>query len=239
MKIGFCADNKEQIQYYIDIINHQKLTLRGDIVKIYTPEQLLFDVEENFFDSDILITDIYYEGVSYNGISVVKKINEAYPLCQVIYSSKFVEYIDYTYETEYVYFIQKKNLPKLLGKALQKAREKYQLASHVDIFEFYSNGIKRYVKICDIYYIERNDRRVNIYTPTEIYQTSLSIKQICDKLDGSNIVRISGSTAVNVEHIQSYNMLYLNLENSNRRLEISPRYNEKTNEVYEKYWKNK
>ena len=114
-------------------------------------------------------------------IDISKIINEKYPLCQIIYSSVYVEYVDYTYESNYVYFIQKKNLGKLLGKALSKARSKYEQEAREKTFEFYSGRVKRYIHLKDIYYLEKNDRVVDVVTldiclsPSELEDEPLPI----------------------------------------------------------------
>ncbi|MCR4846948.1 MAG: LytTR family transcriptional regulator [Eubacterium sp.] len=235
MRIGLCADKKDDLQKYVDIINEQRLVTRKDTIKIFTPHQLLFDVEEGYFDIEILITDITFDGLSFSGIDISKIINEKYPLCQIIYSSVYVEYVDYTYESNYVYFIQKKNLGKLLGKALTKARSMYEQEAREKTFEFYSGRVKRYIHLKDIYYLEKNDRVVDVVTLDKIYKTTLSIKQACEKLKNSNIVRANGSIAVNVSHIKNYSGSYLIVEDLGKRIEVSPKYSEELSDTYISY----
>ena len=201
MRIGLCADKKDDLQKYVDIINEQRLVTRKDTIKIFTPHQLLFDVEEGYFDIEILITDITFDGLSFSGIDISKIINEKYPLCQIIYSSVYVEYVDYTYESNYVYFIQK----------------------------------KKYIHLKDIYYLEKNDRVVDVVTLDKIYKTTLSIKQACEKLKNSNIVRANGSIAVNVSHIKNYSGSYLIVEDLGKRIEVSPKYSEELSDTYISY----
>ena len=135
----------------------------------------------------------------------------------------------------YVYFIQKKNLGKLLGKALSKARSKYEQEAREKTFEFYSGRVKRYIHLKDIYYLEKNDRVVDVVTLDKIYKTTLSIKQACEKLKNSNIVRANGSIAVNVSHIKNYSGSYLIVEDLGKRIEVSPKYSEELSDTYISY----
>lgn len=68
---------------------------------------------------DIIFMDIELGDGS--GIQLSQKINQLYPLSQIVYITAYPEYSSEVYESEHVWFIDKQKLDTFLPLALNKA----------------------------------------------------------------------------------------------------------------------
>lgn len=202
MKIGICDDEKEQGLKTKSVVDACVGNMNDCRVLLYDPHNLDFDLDANQFDCDLLVTDIQFENCDFDGIDLVRKINEKTPNCKVIFLSNFLEYGPEVYETEHVWFVWKKNMKILLRKAIEKAllQETDEIKS--DTVEFFSEGKKTYVRQKDILYVERSDRHIEIVTNLNAYTCGLSLTEITEQLNDC-FVRATGGCIVNLEYVRS------------------------------------
>lgn len=198
MKIVICDDEKQDAAKSKELLDGY----RGiDDIKVYTPNQILFDIEEDFFDADIAILDIEYHK-EINGIDVGHLINEKYPACQIIYLTKVTDYASDVYETEHVYFVTKQNQDKTLYRAIDKAMELHENEQNYKHLEIYANKKKRILQQKVITYIEKVGRKTIIHTGEESYETYEALSNLMRALS-EDFSRTHGSYIVNLRFVET------------------------------------
>ena len=199
MRLGICDDERRDIQKVIKYLKQMSLIYSCDI-KIYEPNALLLDVEEGVFNCDILIMDVAFKSLDIDGITLAIKINQALPVCEIIYLTNMIEYATLVYETKHCYFILKKDMEDVLERAVKKALDSYQNREDKGFLTILCEGHKVYINEKDILYIEREGRRVNIVTngrKSNCYQSLNRLQEILDK----SIIRVHGGYMVNLKNV--------------------------------------
>lgn len=198
MKIVICDDEREDA----DISKGLLAGYRGiNDIKIYTPDEMLFDIEEDFLEADIAILDIEYHK-DINGIDIGHLINKKYPACQVIYLTKITDYASDVYETEHVYFVTKQNQDITLYRAVNKAMDVYQSEQDYKHLEIFANKKKRVLQQRSILYIERIERKTFVHIKGEKFETYQSLSNFVKRLS-DDFVRCHGSYIVNLRFVES------------------------------------
>lgn len=245
MKIGICDDERTEVLKIRKIV--EKCELFEEAVEIieYNPSSLLTDVEENFFDCQILITDIYYGGYKFNeeeydGVEVAKLINRKYPLCKVIFMSQFADFTEYVYEADHIYFVQKKNIGSFLVKALEKAVRTYREDAKENVIEFFSSGKKTWVKLKDILSVEKDGRNIKILTENGSFSNIKTLKQFISSEDISDepIERCNSSSLANIRHVKNCTNTHCILDNG-LEYDITETYRESFMKAYLRWWKDR
>ena len=241
MKIGICDDNSEEIVKVRKLIEETKFLDDELLIEEYNPDSLLMDITEEFFDCQILITDIYFgekrvDGKSYDGVDMSKIINEKYPHCKIIFISQYMDFTEYVYQADHIYFILKKNMEHFLGEALKKAVKAYNDDAREKFIDFFHKSKRTWVKLRDIFSIEKVDRNIKIMTDKEDYICIKSLKKIADEVQDEPIVRCNNATLVNLRHVKTISSRKIVLENDNE-YEISDTYGDSVKKAYLKWWK--
>ena len=243
MKIGICDDEKSMIQKVRKVVEATGMfDEKFDIVE-YDPEGLLFDISENYFDCQILITDIYFdnckwEGKPLDGVEMAEILNKHYPFCKIIFLSQYSGFTEKVYETDHIYFILKKNIDKFLPNALKKALITYKQDSKDAVLEFFSQGKKTWIKIRDIISVEKYERNIKIITTGESYISIKTLKQFLEDVADEPIVRCNSSALINLRYIKKLSGGSLTLSNDSQ-YEISDTYSDLVKRGYLRWWKNR
>ncbi len=243
MKVGICDDEKNMIKKVRKIVEESGLfDDELDIVE-YNPESMFFDISENYFDCQILITDIYFGGSKWNdksfdGVDMAGILNKKYPLCKIIFMSQYMVFAEKVYETDHIYFILKKNMEKFLPNALKKALITYREDAKDTILEFFSQGKKTFIKLRDIVSVEKNDRNIKILTNDESYDSIKTLKQFLDDITEEPIVRCNSSSLVNIRYIKKFSLNSLVLTND-KIYDIGETYKDDVKKSYLRWWKNR
>ena len=232
MRLIICDDDIKDAKNAEDILNTLSV-LKDYEIKIQSPQDVNLAVDEDLLKCDILVMDIQYEGESFDGIELTKKINEKLPTCQIIYLSNILDFAPMVYDTNHCYFVLKENMDIMLPRAIAKAVESYNTMSN-DIIEFLSNGHKVYTSQSEIMYIERDDRVLNIHTLKKTYQCYTSLKKIESKL-GSAFARYHGGFIVNLAYVSGIDGTQLYLKDGTK-IPIGMRFFEDFKLKYLKYY---
>lgn len=155
---------------------------------------------------DIIFMDIELSDGS--GIQLSQKINQLYPLSQIVYITAYPEYSSEVYESEHVWFIDKQKLDTFLPLALNKALRSIRLTQSLHL-NFSWKKVDYSVLQGEIIYIERSLRVSEIHTTKQIYKTSekleLLLKQLTDSfilchrsyiINMANITGFEGSNVI-------------------------------------------
>ena len=65
-----------------------------------------------------------------------------------------------------------------------------------------TEGKKESIDLSDIYYIENVERKIFLYTKTDVYRYDGSMTDIEGSVDGTDLVRISRTCFMNVTHLK-------------------------------------
>lgn len=235
MKIGICDDRMTDAERAKEILCTCLKKEAGEwSIDCISPEDLLWDLEEQKFDYDMMVMDIDLENESYNGISLSKRINEQNSLCQIIYLTDYLEFAPDVYETEHCYFVLKKNMDVMLFPAFEKAKKLLDQMGREQVLELTSDGVKQYVKVSEIHYIEKEERRLHICTENGELFSYDSLRKVAAKSKGQ-LVRCHGSYLVNLRYIERYEKDAFLLAGG-VRVPIGRSYQTQTKKSYMDYW---
>lgn len=178
LKIAICED----------IALHQKY-LQTEIQKLLTePCEFSCFSSADVFEAKILekttCFDIVFMDIEFgtkSGIELGQKINNQYPLAQIIYVTGYPQYAGDVYMTEHVWFIEKNHLGKYLPLALNKALRAIQLTQNLHLNISWQKE-KFPIPQKEIIYIERNLRTSEIFTLHNTYQTSEKLDALIQRL---------------------------------------------------------
>lgn len=236
MKIGICDDNPAEILKIRKLIEGMKLYDGGTTIEEFNPDSLYMDISEDFFDCQVLVTDIYFgekrvDGKSFDGVDLAKIVNEMYPLCKIVFLSQYMDFTEYVYQADHIFFVLKKNVENFLEDALKKAIKAYNDDAKEKFIEFFHKSQKTWVKLRDILSVEKFDRNVKILTATDSYISIKSLKKVADEVKEEPIVRCNNATLVNLRHIKSISSKKITLENG-QEYEISDTYGDTVKKAF-------
>ncbi len=242
MNIGICG-NEASIKKGIINSDNQNIGIVNFVS--YTPESLILDVEEGFFNCSILFIDITLEEFAkehdvhnITGIDIADKVNKRFPQCQIIYISDGKIYDERVYETTHVFLMLRDNIEKRMSKALSLAFEKMKNVMDKDVVEIISEGSKVFIHRDQITYIEREDRQIKVVTPNKVYPCYDSIKSILEKLD-NRMTRIHGGGIVHLGYVKYFGKgkIELSYEGIEKVMPVGRSYQKSVKEAYYNYWK--
>lgn len=149
---------------------------------------------------DIIFMDIELGDGS--GIQLSQKINQLYPLSQIVYITAYPEYSSEVYESEHVWFIDKQKLDTFLPLALNKALHSIRLTQSLHL-NFSWKKVDYAVLQGEIIYIERSLRVSEIHTGKQIYKTSEKLEDLLKQLT-STFILCHRSYIINMSKITSF-----------------------------------
>lgn len=235
MRIGICDDNKADCYEAKEILGHCDMVRTEEFpIACLSPDDVVLDLEEGLFACDLMVLDIEFENEKYNGIRLAKRINQIAPLCQIIYLTDFLEFAPEVYETEHCYFVLKKNMKVMLPLAFEKAYRLYERDKRQMFIELVSEGKKHYLPIHEIIYMEKEGRRLRIYTIHGDYYCYESLAAAVKRC-GGELVRCHGSYIINLHYVKYYGREKLTLANG-MQIPIGRTYQEQMKAAYLNYW---
>lgn len=251
MIIAICDDEQRECERIKEYVLAYSTTKKLDVqIHIYTPKELenhIFQIEKIYkeddkhfgadFDGmpDIVIMDIEFTDVDFDGIALAKKINAISRNTQIIYLTHILEFAPEVYDTEHCYFVMKRNMDVMLSRALDKARAIYDSIKRRRPLEIMSEGHKIYISQDDICYIEKRQRQTIVHTISSEYSCYDSITALVKKLP-ENVIRCHGGYLVNLSHVTYLGGEKITLDVSEIDIPIGKTYKEQTKQAYLKYW---
>lgn len=194
----------------------------------YTIKELLntyqFDIDmylTNFTDVlnkkyDLIIMDI--ELIELSGIDLANQIQTKYPYTMIIYVTNYHQYVSDVYATNHLFYIEKDHLEKYLPLAISKAIDNYKEIKDNDLVISWRKS-KEFISLKDIIYLERSDRRTEIYTSRTTYLSLEKLDDLLPRLNGQ-FLRCHKSFIVNMKYIYKLDKSHIIL-NDNTVIPIS------------------
>ena len=205
MKITICdTDVNSMIQLADRLDKKYNLDDENVTIACCQPNDIIFDLDDGKFDSDILITEILLNNLQYTGVDLVKKVNEQVPMCKIIYYVHHIpENID-IYETRHVNCIKKGKQEERLEKCVSKIWQEVTLRSDRKIIRVKFDRTVNMLDCNKIHFIRIENRVTKFYTDEGVLYEYKTLRDIQRELP-ANFVRCHNAIIVNKDYIESYN----------------------------------
>lgn len=198
MKIAYCDDEPIQATILEEFImlwaNENQVEYEINVYE--SAEEMLFE----HFDSipfDFVILDIQMKEM--NGIELAKRIRKIDGAVQIAFLSACKEYVFEGYEVQAIRYLLKPLQKEAVFSVLKQvqnaiSKEKKYLLVNLE-------GERRKLEYLDITYIEAIAHYVEIHTRQGIFRTKISIGDIRNECNGSNLILTHRSFIVNLDEV--------------------------------------
>lgn len=205
IRIALCDDELDELGLLQNVIKQYEgeRNLSFRISSFRNGEELLGNWE-NF---DVIFLDIKMGGM--DGMETAKKIRKKDKQVEIIF---ITSHIGYTKEALAVHAfdylekpVNKETIYQQLDEVLEKISQNKQVyARKKDIVEINAGKNTIRFAVDDIYYFERNDRKIRAVTKRGNYIVNETISSLEQKLKAYDFVMPHQSFVVNINHMQDY-----------------------------------
>lgn len=205
MKVTICdTDLNSRIQLYSRL--NKKYNIDKENVKISCcqPNDIIFDIDDGKFDSDILITEVLFQNMQYNGVDLVKRVNEKNPMCKVIYYVQKIPVNMDIYESRHENCILKGLQEDRLEKCVSNILNQVTSQSDKKMIRVKFDRTVNMLDCSKIHFIRIENRVTKFYTDDGVLYEYKTLSDIQSELPG-NFVRCHNATIVNTDYIERYN----------------------------------
>lgn len=204
IKIYLCDDSKKVLEKYLQIITNiaEKNNIDINMLTFHSGEALLFHLEDEPNDADIIYLDIIMEKL--NGMETAKRLRSAGCKAEIIFLTYSDDYIFEAFDVGAVQYIIKE------GVTVEKFEEVFLRAvSLVDkkekeMFAFEFGNVKKVVPIQDISYFDIWKRVVTVHFGTETSKFYGSMEQLENQFSSKGFARVHRSYMVNLSYIYQF-----------------------------------
>ncbi len=230
MRILICDDEIQSINELNTYIEEYMTShlIKCDIDTTTTPKTLL----ENDVSYDLAFLDIQMPDM--DGIEIARELKSRNSKVAIFFVTAFNEYQDEAMDLQVFRFFEKPFDVKRLYSSLDKAME-YIDGAYVDVFIHNGKEDKR-ILVDDILYINRENRKVYLYTQTDEYIVRESVEEWCNMLPHTFFCLVHKSFLVNLHYVTKYNYTELYL-NDTIRIPIAPRKQVEVHKLWFNYLK--
>lgn len=210
------------------------LGVAGEITVYNDSSNLLYDITEDGFHYDLLLSDIEMPGIS--GMELAEKIKPFLPDIRIIFITSHVEYAIDAFELSIFRYVPKSDIEKRLPSAIRDAVSLINLEAD----KSYTIQVKsRFEKIPfkDILYIERDGKNAAINTVNEVSKVRKSLQAVFDELNSEEFIFIDRGYIVNLIHVMQIKNNTAILKNG-VTLPISRSHLQTVKEQINNYWGN-
>ncbi len=195
MNIAILDDEKEITSSIKEMLND--LNPEYNVDTFNDEKQLKKELETKEYT--IMFIDIKLK--ESNGINFVKECINNLKDTNTVYISGYDEYIEDTFETDFIYYLRKPINKDKLTKVINKVKK--NLEDNKKYIIFNKNNSKEKIYLKDINYLESTGRLLKVYLNNEVKIYYSKISDIEKKL-GPNFLRIHKSFCVNLEKVKTY-----------------------------------
>lgn len=219
LRIGICDDVAETVEYHANIIRRImcQMSLKADIRKCYTGNELLIEMEDsgNFH---LILLDIEMENM--NGIETARRIRILDHYVVLIFVTAYEQYSRQAIEVQPFAYLDKKLDYYEIKKAISEAYSR-QIETGEN-FNFQINRIWHSIALKDIYYFKSDLRKICIVgnQPEQWFYGRMDKVEEILKNKRHMFLRIHKSFIVNCRYIARYSYEKVVLRNG-EELEIS------------------
>ena len=191
-----------------------------EICEFTSGKGLLSYIENNKQNFDVIFLDIGMPEM--DGIEVATKIREKDTRVIIIFLTSYDKYMKEGYRVRAFRYLSK-NSETELSEALQSVRKMLTNRKRIIIPDM--NGNHHIFSSDEIIYGEIEGRNMRIYTEREEILTSLTLQKFQELVEESCFFRCHRAFIVNIEHIWSYSLKEIHMDNDKKVFLSRGRYN--------------
>ena len=200
LHIAVCDDEKALTESNKAILEAvlKELGVAGEITTYNDSRNLLYDITEDNFHYDLLLSDIEMPEIS--GMELAEKIKPFLPEIRIIFITSHIEYAIDAFELSIFRYVPKSDTEKRLPAAIKDAVSLINLEAD----KSYTIQVKgRFEKIPfrDILFIERDGKNAAINTADGVSKVRKSLQAVFDELNSEEFIFIDRGYIVNLIHI--------------------------------------
>lgn len=234
LRIAICDDEKRLAEENKTVLETALAELRVSAeIAVYTDSRnLLYDITEDDFHYDLLLSDIEMPEIS--GMELAERIKPFLPDIRIIFITSHVEYAIDAFELSIFRYVPKSDITKRLPAAIKDAVSLINLEAD----KSYTIQVKgRFEKIPfrDILYIERDGKNAAINTADGVSKVRKSLQTVFDELQSEEFIFIDRGCIVNLIHVMQIKTNTAMLKNGTA-LPISRSHLQEVKEQINNYW---
>ena len=234
MVIGICDDDKQWRESCKRTLEGFSLMIELTIeIKCFATAGELLEYKGTPLDAVFLDIELGRE----NGIFVAKKLNKAWPSCQIIYMSNYLHYATEIYNTEHIWFVVKKDFRNKVGEIIHRIMYDLENKKSQIVLKTTKNELISIIP-SDICYMEKEKRGTRIVTVWKEYYVKERLDDILPQLSELDFSQCHHSYAVNFRHVKELQKdMYILYGGAGQEqiVQISRRYVQKTRKDFLKW----
>ncbi len=236
LRIAVCDDEKRLAEENKAVLEKAlaELYVSAEITVYTDSRNLLYDITEDGFHYDLLLSDIEMPEIS--GMELAEKIKPFLPDIRIIFITSHIEYAIDAFELSIFRYVPKSDIAKRLPAAIKDAVSLINLEAD----KSYTIQVKgRFEKIPfrDILYIERDGKNAAINTADGVSKVRKSLQTVFDELQSEEFIFIDRGCIVNLIHVMQIKNSTAVLKNG-AILPISRSHLQAVKEQINNYWGN-
>lgn len=232
LNVVICGPDAEQNQYIASLVSGHCTDEPVRIASFVSPEAFISYMDARGYDMHIVISDVALN--RYNGIRLMRLLQERLPDLQIIFASKYKELVFDAYAVRHVCFLPFPIDTARFFSAMDIALENIRLRRKSYLTLARAGLISR-IDLDDIIYMESNVRTLNIYLLKGMQTFSRQLESVKPYLD-HRFVQCHKSYIANMDYVLSLDSVGKALLLRNGCIiPISARKLHETREIFENY----
>lgn len=196
LNIAVCGTESEQNEYIIELINSVIENEPVRMVSFCNVNAFINYIDMHGFDLNIVITDIALG--EYNGIKLMRMMQQKLPEVQIIFASKYKKFVFDAYAVRHIAFLPFPIDRNSFANAIMLARENIIFRRRPRVL-LTKSGVVYGILLDDIMYMESSGRMITVYTPTSSEAFQYKLESIKPSLD-MRFVHCHKSFIVNMDY---------------------------------------
>lgn len=192
-EISMAEDNKAILETAL-----KELGVAAEITTYTDSTNLLYDISEDNFHYDLLLSDIEMPEIS--GMELAEKIKPFLPEIRIIFITSHIEYAIDAFELSIFRYVPKADIEKRLSAAIKDAVSLINLEADKS-YTIQAKGRFEKIPLKDILFIERDGKNAAINTSDGVSKVRKSLQAVFDELASEEFIFIDRGYIVNLIHI--------------------------------------
>lgn len=200
LRIAVCDDETSMAEGNKAILETalKELGVAAEITTYTDSTNLLYDISEDNFHYDLLLSDIEMPEIS--GMELAEKIKPFLPEIRIIFITSHIEYAIDAFELSIFRYVPKADIEKRLSAAIKDAVSLINLEADKS-YTIQAKGRFEKIPLKDILFIERDGKNAAINTSDGVSKVRKSLQAVFDEIASEEFIFIDRGYIVNLIHI--------------------------------------
>lgn len=200
LRIAVCDDEISMAEGNKAILETtlKELGVAAEITTYTDSTNLLYDISEDNFHYDLLLSDIEMPEIS--GMELAERIKPFLPEIRIIFITSHIEYAIDAFELSIFRYVPKSDIEKRLSTAIKDAVSLINLEADKS-YTIQVKGRFEKIPLKDILFIERDGKNAAINTADGVSKVRKSLQAVFDELASEEFIFIDRGYIVNLIHI--------------------------------------